>query len=88
MSNGSIGLLDNFLTQAEAGTELRKDPRTLKRWQDRKIGPPITYVGRTPYYSVEALRRWIAGQERSVKPPEPPRRGRPRGKCADRLTSA
>jgi hypothetical protein len=72
------GLLDDFLTRDGAAAELKKDPRTLARWEGEKIGPPITYIGRTPLYHIPALKRWITSQERSIKPPDPPRRGRPR----------
>lgn len=76
-SDAIPGILDDFLTREDAAAELKKDPRTLARWEGEKIGPPITYIGRTPLYHIPALKRWITSQERSIKPPDP-RRGRPR----------
>jgi hypothetical protein len=78
-SNAAGGLLDEFLTRAVTTVELKlKNERTLKRWEELGKGPPVTRIGRVPYYNIEALRRWIASQERSAAPPDPPRRGRPR----------
>jgi hypothetical protein len=78
ISNDSLSLLDEFLTQCDAAKAINKHPRTLKRWEDRGCGPPVTYIGRTPYYHIPALKRWIAEQERSPRRPDAPRRGRPR----------
>jgi hypothetical protein len=72
---------DEYFTQDEAAAAIGKNGRTLGRWDDLGKGPPVTYIGRTPYYNKLSFRRWIAEQERPAKRTEPPRRrGRPRKK--------
>ncbi len=48
-------ILSDYLTRREAAAALGKSDRTLARWENQRIGPAITYIGRTPYYSVRAL---------------------------------
>jgi hypothetical protein len=74
------GLLDDFLTEDELAAELNRTTRTLRIWQRQKIGPAATYVGRSPLYRKETVRKWILdneGRGRQTRPPgRPP--GRPR----------
>ncbi len=65
-TNSGGGILDAFLTRAEAADALHKDKRTLERWERMRTGPPVTRIGRTPYYSIEALREWVASCERKA----------------------
>jgi hypothetical protein len=60
-------LLDGWLPEKETARQLRKSTRTLKRWRDKRTGPPYRQVGRDFLYHVEATREWLAGG--LVKPP-------------------
>ena len=43
-------ILSEFLTKEELATELRRNPRTLDRWEVLGVGPPRTHVGRQVLY--------------------------------------
>ncbi len=56
-------VLSGFLTKEQFAQELRRSTRTLDRWDSLRIGPPRTYVGKTPLYRVESVREWLENQE-------------------------
>ena len=72
MSN-SEPILSEFLTKEELAAELRRNPRTLDRWDVLGVGPPRTHVGRQVLYRRASVERWLAAQEqrrrRSMSPP-------------------
>jgi hypothetical protein len=52
-----------FLTKEELAVELRRNPRTLDRWDVLGVGPPRTRVGRQVLYRRASVERWLAAQE-------------------------
>ena len=62
MSN-SEPILSEFLTKEELAAELRRNPRTLDRWDVLGMGPPRTHVGRQVYYKRSSVQRWLVAQE-------------------------
>ena len=62
MSN-SVPILSEFLTKEELAAELRRNPRTLDRWDVLGVGPPRTHVGRQVLYRRASVERWLAAQE-------------------------
>ncbi len=58
-----FGILSGHLPRKEAAAVLGKHERTLARWHVMRTGPPITFIGRTPYYKVESLEAWLEAQE-------------------------
>jgi len=56
-------LLDNYLTLRELAAELGISLVTLNRWLAVGYAPPLTYVGRSPYFSRESVARWLREQE-------------------------
>jgi hypothetical protein len=56
-------LLSDFLTKKELAVELRRDPRTLDRWDALGTGPPRTRVGRTILYRRSSVQKWLVAQE-------------------------
>jgi hypothetical protein len=56
-------VLSGFLTKEELAAELRRNPRTLDRWEVLGMGPPRTVVGRQVLYRRTSLLKWLAGQE-------------------------
>ena len=56
-------ILSEFLTKEELAAELRRNPRTLDRWQALGIGPPRTHVGRKVFYRKASVERWLVAQE-------------------------
>jgi hypothetical protein len=57
-------ILREFFTKEELAAELRRNPRTLDRWDALGIGPPRTCFGRTVLYQRKSVQKWLAGQER------------------------
>jgi hypothetical protein len=56
-------ILSEFLTKEELAAELRRNPRTLDRWDVLGVGPPRTLVGRQVLYRRASVERWLAAQE-------------------------
>ena len=63
MTTKTDGLLDDYLTEDELAKELDLAPRTLQRWRRQRTGPPVTFIGRVPYYRVEGVRVWLLERE-------------------------
>jgi hypothetical protein len=63
MSNAEP-ILAEFLTREELAAELRRNPRTLDRWNVLGMGPPRTFVGRKILYRRASVQKWLAAQER------------------------
>jgi hypothetical protein len=59
-------ILAEFLTKEELASELRRNPRTLDRWDVLGMGPPRTFVGRKVLYRRASVQKWLTAQERSA----------------------
>lgn len=57
-------LLKGYYTRGGLAKELGRSERTLERWEVQRTGPPITYIGRTPYYKIESVEVWLKGLEK------------------------
>ena len=57
-------ILSEFLTKEELAAELRRNPRTLDRWEALGVGPPRTRVGRQVLYRRASVQKWLCAQER------------------------
>jgi len=64
--SGLEPILSEFLTKEELAAELRRNVRTLDRWDVLGIGPPRTRVGRQVLYRRASVERWLAAQEQSA----------------------
>jgi hypothetical protein len=64
MTLSQARILDGFITREQLAAELGKSPRTIDRWEVRRIGPPRVIVGRTILYRVESVRLWLQSCER------------------------
>jgi len=62
MSN-SEPILSEFLTKEELAVELRRNVRTLDRWDVLGLGPPRTCIGRAVLYRRSSLQKWLVAQE-------------------------
>jgi hypothetical protein len=65
-------VLADFLTQEELCKQLgltitgSGGLRTLWRWRRSRTGPDPTWIGGRIVYSKDAVRRWLAGQEKKM----------------------
>jgi hypothetical protein len=57
-------ILSGYVEKNKLATELKKNPRTLDRWDALGIGPPRTHVGRQVLYRRSSVQKWLAAQER------------------------
>lgn len=57
-------ILNDKLTPAELAAELGVTPRTVQRWNARRIGPPKIKIGKRVYYRREAVEAWMLAHER------------------------
>jgi hypothetical protein len=57
-------LLDDFWTREQLAQELHVTQRTLQRWEELGIGPPMIAIGRTTrLYKKSSARAWLAARE-------------------------
>ncbi len=56
-------VLDGYIDRPTLAGQLKKSERTLERWERERIGPPITRIGKTVFYRLEALYAWLREQE-------------------------
>jgi transcriptional regulator GlxA family with amidase domain len=63
MTETTGGLLADYLTEDALAKQLNVTARTLQRWRRQRVGPPVTYIGRVPYYRVESSRAWLMQRE-------------------------
>jgi hypothetical protein len=64
----SAALLDGYVDEPEASRQLKKHPRTLKRYRDQPNGLPHVKIGNRVLYRVEAVRGWLLARERRPNP--------------------
>jgi hypothetical protein len=59
-------ILSGYIARPKLAKQLRRSERTLARWEDLRIGPPVTHVGVEPYYSTESVRAWLKSREQKL----------------------
>ena len=65
-------MLDEWMSEAEASAEVDKTVRTLRKWRQKRIGPPYAYFGRTvKYHSPTFLEHFRSSQVMSVRERRP-----------------
>ncbi|WP_157784719.1 hypothetical protein [Sinorhizobium fredii] len=62
------GLLQGYLDRPSLAKELRCSERTIIRYENLPDGLPSLMLGGRKLYRVEAVRQWIASQERRPNP--------------------
>ena len=56
-------LLEGYLSRDELAKEIRRSPRTIDRWHTMREGPPRVRMGRTIFYKVDSVRKWLREKE-------------------------
>ena len=59
-------ILKDYVSRDELAAKLGVVPKTLVRWQNDGKGPPVTYLGRAPFYSIPSFEKWLKAQERAA----------------------
>lgn len=52
-------VLDGWLDRVELAKELGVSPKTLKRWDAERSGPPSTQLGKRKLYNRADVRVWL-----------------------------
>ena len=64
----SGAILAGWISRGELARELGLTEDTLRRWEDRRIGPVCVRAGRRVYYRRTAVQDWLAAQEAAKQP--------------------
>jgi hypothetical protein len=62
-SSPAAFLREDYFNEAEAARALDRAPITLAIWRMKRIGPPVTRIGRQVLYKKASLKAWVAAQE-------------------------
>jgi hypothetical protein len=60
-------ILKDYVSRDDLAAKLGITVKTLVRWQNDGKGPPVTYLGRVPFYSIPSFEKWLKAQERAAK---------------------
>ena len=72
-------LLSDYLDEKQTAVGLNIATKTLRRWEEKGEGPPITRMGRRVLYSKKAIALWLASCEKNPVPRDRRSRLRKRG---------
>jgi hypothetical protein len=61
-------LLDDFLDLDPFAAEVKRHPRTVRRWLDQPNGLPYTRIGNRILIHVPTAREWIFGRMHNRNP--------------------
>jgi hypothetical protein len=67
-------VLSGYITEADFAEAVSRSVRQIQNWRRQRVGPPPTYIGRCPYYRLEAIHAWLLSRE--IAPDSKPRRRR------------
>jgi hypothetical protein len=56
-------LLRDYFRKVELAAELEKSTRTLDRWEELRIGPPRTVIGKDIFYRRDSVEAWLRSCE-------------------------
>jgi len=59
-------LLAGYISEIELAKQLKIGLRTLRHWRKEGIGPPITYLGRKPFFKLTSVEGWLNSRERAM----------------------
>jgi predicted DNA-binding transcriptional regulator AlpA len=57
----SMAILDDYINREDLAKELGITPRTLDKYEERRVGPPKIKIGGRCYYKRSAVLAWIEG---------------------------
>jgi len=60
-------LLKDYLSREQLAAKIDKSVKTLVRWENDGVGPPVTRIGRDVLYSIPSFEKWLKAQERAAK---------------------
>jgi hypothetical protein len=73
----STKVLDDFMDLPTFSAEVKKHPRTVRRWMNEPNGLPYTWLGNQLFIHVPTAREWMLSRMRRPNPRAGPPRSRP-----------
>ena len=61
-----LNILDGYISRSKLAEQLGKSESTIVRWGVMQIGPPVTWIGREPYYKIDCVREWLRSREQQM----------------------
>jgi hypothetical protein len=61
-------LLDDWVELAELARQVKRHPRTVKRWTQGPDGLSYVMLGKTPIFHIPSAQRWLLGRLRKPNP--------------------
>jgi hypothetical protein len=71
MSSTTTGLFDDCLELEAFARQVKRHPRTVKRWMLEPDGLPYTWLGNRTIVHVPTARAWMLGRLRRPNPRRP-----------------
>lgn len=59
-------VLAGYIDEPSFARQIKRRRRTVQEWRRLGKGPPVTWVGRTPYYRIEAAHDWLLSREKQA----------------------
>lgn len=56
-------ILSNYISAESLAEQIGVTPRTLFRWQQKRVGPPVTQIGRKNFYKISSVEDWLKQNE-------------------------
>ena len=56
-------ILEDYVDRAELARQLGRTERTVARWEQERIGPPVTRLGRRVLYFIPSVQEWLRSRE-------------------------
>jgi hypothetical protein len=64
MSPSATKLLDDWLELADFARDIKRHPRSVKRWTQQPDGLPYGMLGKTTIIHIPTAREWLLGRMR------------------------
>jgi hypothetical protein len=61
-----MNLLQDYLSRDELARQLGESTRTLYRWEEKRIGPPVTRVGKRVLYHIPSVQLWLQSRQQEM----------------------
>ena len=58
-----MAVLDKYLSIKDLAAEIGVNRRTLNRWNELRMGPPVTRIGHRVYYNKDSVDAWLRSRE-------------------------
>jgi hypothetical protein len=61
-------LLRDFVALEDLATQVKRHPRTVRRWTEEVNGLPYTWLGNQIYFHIPTATQWLVDRQRRPNP--------------------